>query len=554
MKNKFLLIFFIFILFSSENFGQNNVSDKSLPKPFIWPYTRPDIDNIGPMDVLVNGTYHFVREIIGSKIRVNVVYNLDKITFHSKYGDLRFKYKGEIYKLKEVAGTDGLDPKIGWDDVGITGINISIKAFGVKNARRFDLNSNYSAVVDIGEVERDKDLNNITLELASSYATNIYFDNSIGLQSRLDKMIQLVEDREEYKKNIAVGNNYFNNDNLESSKEAYQKALKLFPNESYPQSQIAKIDAQIKTETTKKLAAETDDLNTKSASKTSPTYNSSSGNSAYENTSSEETASQSNGGSGQLSEKVKVNGQYVQVFKQGGKYYMVNADGSQHETTQYAYDAIQNSVSKKPLTTSQNSTTETVSQIPSLESQYEKLGIPANTPTYTKQELTTQLVTQGVDLVAGILTELGEEKRQKEAYQAQLREAQAERERAAAQIRREKITTHTNFITAFKDAKLPLSSSNIEEDVIYYFAFCADKSALATTNPTINITDIFPIAKYNDDTWPFSVNIKKELSNVLKSTDIVLIGYYKSKTEAETDYFKFKNSLEKLNFLITTYS
>ncbi len=224
------------------------------------------------------------------------------------------------------------------------------------------------------------------------------------------------------------------------------------------------------------------------------------------------------------------------------------------QTTNTSTTTTQNSGSSNPSGTSQTSTSETTSQIPSLESQYAKLGIPANTPTYTKQEVTNQLVTQGVGLVAGILTELGEEKRQKEAYQAQLREAQAERERAAAQIRREKIATHTNFITAFIDAKLPLSSSNIEEDVIYYFAFSADKSALATTNPTINITEIFPITKYNDDTWPFSVNIKKEISNILKSTDIVLIGYYKSKTEAETDYFKFKNSLEKLNFLITSYN
>ena len=238
--------------------------------------------------------------------------------------------------------------------------------------------------------------------------------------------------------------------------------------------------------------------------------------------------------------------QLEELIKQKNKQESLKTNSSSTAST--------NSESSNPLSTSQSSTTETTSQIPSLESQYAKLGIPADTPTYTKQEATNQLVTQGVGLVAGILTELGEEKRQKEAYQAQLREAQAERERAAAQIRREKITTHTNFITAFKDAKLPLSSSNIEEDVIYYFAFSADKSALATTNPTINITDIFPITKYNDDTWPFSVNIKKELSNILKSTDIVLNGYYKSKTEAETDYFKFKNSLEKLNFLITSYN
>lgn len=53
----------------------------------------------------------------------------------------------------------------------------------------------------------------------------------------------------------------------------------------------------------------------------------------------------------------------------------------------------QNYGSNNPLGTNQSSTTQTTSQIPSLESQYEKLGIPANTPTYTKTEVYTQVAT-----------------------------------------------------------------------------------------------------------------------------------------------------------------
>lgn len=65
----------------------------------------------------------------------------------------------------------------------------------------------------------------------------------------------------------------------------------------------------------------------------------------------------------------------------------------------------QNSGSNNPLATSQSLTTQTNTQISSLESQYEKLGIPANTPTYTKSELTNQLVTQAGSLAGELLND-----------------------------------------------------------------------------------------------------------------------------------------------------
>lgn len=567
MRKFYLFIFFLFILLlPSENFGQNEVSNTSLTKTFLWNYELPAKDNNGPMDVSISGNYYFIREIIGSTIRVNLHYEIYKMSFMPKYGDLRYKYKGKIYKMKEVAGTDGQDPKIGWDDLNITGYDISIKAIGVKNERWFNLNVNYESVVGIGEVERDKDLNSLSLNLVASYATNIYYSNQFGLETRLDKMMRLQENREEYKKYIADGNNDFNNNNLENAKTAYQKALKLFPNESYPQSQIAKIDAQIKTETTKKLAAETAAENTKSVSKTSPSYNSSSGNSSHSNSSSTNSntsnakmANQSSEGSGQLSDKVKLsNGESVQVFRQGGKNYIQYADGKTVETNQTNFDAIQNTANKNAAQKAEyeskaNAARELQIALNKANEEEHKARQAAK---QAKAELTTQVVTQAVGLVGEILGDIAENARRKEAYLAQQREEQVERDRIAEENRQKKIkkiALHTNYITTVKDAKLPLSSDELNEETIYYFAFNVDKTALATTTPTINLTGIFPIAKYNDGTWPYTANIKKELSIVLKNTDVVLNGYYNNRTEAEADFAIFKESLEKLNFTINSF-
>jgi len=373
MRKFYSTILFISIHFLSfTNFGQNKMPSTSLSKPFLWTYQLPDEDVIGPMDVLVSGSYHLVREIVGEKIHANCVYKIDKMVFTPKFGDLRFKYKGRIYKANEVAGTDGQNAMIGWGDVKITGINISIKAVNVKNATNFNINPNFASAYDIGEIGREQDLNNISLELVGSFATSIYFSNHIGLLTRLDKLEKLMKDREDYKRYISDANNYYNSNDLDNARINYQNASKLFPKETYPQSQITKIDTQIKADAAKKIAEQAAVNNAQSTT----TYNNSSNpisdnssnnnyNSTYNASPSTKPSTQLSGGSGQMSQKVKVNGNDVQVFQQGGKYYMVNSDGSQFETTKTAYDqvsAISNKKIQAQTTAAQNTSTQVASQ------------------------------------------------------------------------------------------------------------------------------------------------------------------------------------------------
>lgn len=239
------------------------------------------------------------------------------------------------------------------------------------------------------------------------------------------------------------------------------------------------------------------------------------------------------------------------LAEQGGK----NSNPLVNEANPSNSSSVSNGDLNNPLGTNQSTATSTTTtETPNNNLKYSDFGIPENTPTYTKSQLREQVVTQAAGLVGQLLNGWAEDAREKEAYEVQRREEQAERDRIAAEIRlqkEQKIAEHTNYITVIKDAKLPLSSSDIEEDVVYYYAFSADKSALATINPTIKLSNVFPIAKYNDGTWPYTVNIKKELSTVLKTSDVVLNGYFKSESEAVSNYLVFKESLEKLDFIIT---
>lgn len=215
--------------------------------------------------------------------------------------------------------------------------------------------------------------------------------------------------------------------------------------------------------------------------------------------------------------------------------------------------STQNGVSEVPDST--DSVTEVEGQADTVETPSYILnpsdyGIPDSTPTYTKAELTTEIIGGAVTL----LSQWAEESRiEKERIQAE----NEERERIAEEARqrkRQKIAANNEYLANFKDAKLPLSSSNIAEEVVYYFAFSTDEASMATTSPVISLCGVFPISKYADGTWPYAVTVKKEISTIFKTQGITLNGFYTSKTKAESDFATFKKSLEQLGFTIKPFT
>ena len=105
----------------------------------------------------------------------------------------------------------------------------------------------------------------------------------------------------------------------------------------------------------------------------------------------------------------KVNSISNFTYNQGGdaqlEELIKQKNKQESQKTNSSSTASTNSESSNPLGTSNTSTTETTSQTPSLEEQYTKLGIPANTPTYSKQEATNQLVTQAGSLAGELLND-----------------------------------------------------------------------------------------------------------------------------------------------------
>ncbi|WP_286705819.1 hypothetical protein, partial [Flavobacterium sp. 38-13] len=63
------------------------------------------------------------------------------------------------------------------------------------------------------------------------------------------------------------------------------------------------------------------------------------------------------------------------------------------------------------------------------------------------------------------------------------------------------------------------------------------------TKPNIYTSNVFPVAKYNDGTWPFKNMLVADIKKKTSRQDIVLMGYYTQKKSAE----QMRNSLVSLS-------
>jgi hypothetical protein len=140
---------------------------------------------------------------------------------------------------------------------------------------------------------------------------------------------------------------------------------------------------------------------------------------------------------------------------------------------------------------------------------------------------------QGVKLIGSIVNSAKEAKERKEA-QARLK-AQKEASLAAIKAEETRLLTgiRTDLFKRFKEGSLPLSSTRVEAQTIYYFAYAYNPAQLGNKQATLFISNVFAIDRYSDGTWPFKNAIVNDLSKLTPYTEIIH-GYYVDRAEAES--------------------
>ena len=140
-----------------------------------------------------------------------------------------------------------------------------------------------------------------------------------------------------------------------------------------------------------------------------------------------------------------------------------------------------------------------------------------------------QLATDVSNYVGQMQAEAAERKAKKE-----LRE---QRDAAEARlIKLEKanlLELRKKFFSQFPDGGLPLSSHPVNSNELYFFSYVFNPNAINDNYPTITLSNVFPIAKYNDGTWLFKNRLISELTKTVTGSPITLMGYYTTRAMAD---------------------
>lgn len=577
----------IFIIFKTICYCQTN--NKSITRQFTWVYDLPSSYPKGPLDVTVRGEYYFKKESLGDRYFVRLHCKILSLEFNPVInGTLRYKFNGKEYRQDQLDATDQKG-SYGFDQIRITSMRASIDVSFLENSKTVSIGDGIP--YEVGDIDKDADLNKLNLELAGSRLTYLNWDGSIDVEQRILNLSKPKVTTPNYNSNNSNTNNSSNSTSNNSNNSNSK-------NSSY------------------NLNNSTDNNSSNSFSSTNETNSASSLNGAN-NSSSNTNSNQNYGGSGKnnLSDKVMVQGVgYVQVYEQNGQYYMQREDGSSHVTSLEAYNSVQSTASKNKAIRDQNAKIQndqkvaqqreidrvnahnenlllenekridninratdhlvssfyTMQNINNLKSDVdanrtlgsnfksieeieqafnqkysglsqsmdnmhaEEQNLNLNTLNYMST-LEGDAGTTGT-IVAGGLYLLNEFQNQKEKENA-VAELQRQRSEALAELERQKhqqlVDLRMEMLTTFPEGGIPLSSHKINVSEIYFFIYSLDESQITGQQPTVQVSNVFPWKKYTDGTWPYRTALDAELKNKGLTNKTTLVGFYSSQEMAE---------------------
>ncbi len=137
----------------------------------------------------------------------------------------------------------------------------------------------------------------------------------------------------------------------------------------------------------------------------------------------------------------------------------------------------------------------------------------------------------GVAVLGSMLGSSQESRARKEAEEAK-KAAEAEQRRLEAEIEAMRIAAIRDMrrlmLNEFTDTGIPLSSHKTGNNTYYYFAYRVVPGIVEAARPKIFVTNLFPVSKYSDGSWPFTNTVKKELLAAGGQGELVLTGMYDS--------------------------
>jgi hypothetical protein len=161
------------------------------------------------------------------------------------------------------------------------------------------------------------------------------------------------------------------------------------------------------------------------------------------------------------------------------------------------------------------------------------------------------------EAVVGVGSMINSLSAEKEAEKAR-RELAASREAARLKMEKERketqIKLRRTLLNNFPEGGLPLSSNRVKSPVVYLFAYAIDTNLITQEKPTIKISNVFPIAKAADETWPFKSIIRTDLNDLFHSEGLTMFGYFTDEQKMNGLHAAFLRMAQKSGLQIQNIS
>jgi len=502
----------------------------------------------GPVEVVLDLEYQFWRETFdGKTYYLGISYKTIGMDWNQNKG---FRMNDKIYMPNILMAADSRGYH-GFEQIKVSGLSIEFQVQGTDKS--FVYNNNYYSRARIAEINKSDDINKYSLDILFATVKSVNWQNDQELRAR----VTAIDNNNKQKENTTQNstNQSSNNNNQSSTKSGLplQNSKNIFNNTQNSTNQSTNNNNQSSTKSGLPLenskSTFNNTQNSTNQSTNNNTFNSNqpsvnSVNNPYNSTNKSSALGTTNDPLNGLADKMKNQQlQNDQIFKNIDNSFTKLAND---QRVMGSYNESISNNKKRLEEASQLSGN--YSSIADIEREFSNKmssirGITNNIESQQNAKLnyavgakfnanpTEMAIGQGLNLVGNILNGAKAARDAREAQEQlriqrenEIKKFEEERKRAILEMRQD-------LFKRFPDGSPP-QQSKYENNTIYFFAYITEKNKIQETKPLVTVTNIFPVSKFDDGTFPYKVSIMNKLTGIAPG-NINLTGFFESSERAE---------------------
>ena len=178
-------------------------------------------------------------------------------------------------------------------------------------------------------------------------------------------------------------------------------------------------------------------------------------------------------------------------------------------------------------------------------------------PNYNAPSTSNDATIQALTAASSLISQWGAQVQAKQEAEMQLRiqreeeEARIQEEQDALEAKRQElIMNRKKLILKFPDGKTPLTHEVKDSTKVYYFTYSYQPSTIEYNTATIYISNVFPLVKYSDGSWPSKANLLEDIAKRNTGLNLILSGYYLNKADAEYQRQTLVSGVKNYSFVV----